>query len=78
MWLRKTCGEEVKRIHQGLCNINFYIVKNINHYFYTMQTWEFQKRDVPQDQEEKLEFAKSLEEHGVSLVDYMKNLTDDM
>ena len=38
-----------------------------------MHTWEFQKKEVPQDHEGKIELAKSLEEYSVSLVDYINN-----
>ena len=39
----------------------------------TLQTWDFQKCDIPEDQDGKIELAKRLEVYGVSLRDYMQS-----
>ena len=42
-----------------------------------METWEFQKIDIPDDQEGKESIAQKLQEYGVSLFEYMQSLDTD-
>lgn len=42
-----------------------------------MQTWDFQKTDIPDDHDGKMELAKRLEEHGVSLREYMNSFASE-
>ena len=42
-----------------------------------MQTWEFQKIDIPDDHEGKESIAQKLQEYGVSLFEHMESLATD-